>query len=147
MDKVEHIKRILNSFEKLTGNRIIVRKSPKEDFVQIENGQFVLVSHNGAKDPILNYGNQCALKLWEMTWDEFVKTPSRKTAEADIRKQRSEILSIVSKQGYYSNYESIRISSTGKQFKIKNAVIWNVSDENDLYIGQAAYFDKIQYLV
>tara|TARA_B100001778_G_C18459831_1_gene570629 strand:- start:210 stop:653 length:444 start_codon:yes stop_codon:yes gene_type:complete len=147
MDKVEHIKNVLNSFEKLTGKTIIERTTFEEDFLKIEHGAFVLVSHNGAEDPILNYGNQYALKLWEMTWGEFIKTPSRKTAEPDLRTKRSEMLTIVSKQGYYDNYEGIRISSTGKQFKIKKAVVWNVNDEKGSYLGQAAYFNNIEYLV
>lgn len=146
MDKVEHIKNVLNSFEKLTGKTIINRLNPEMDFLEIENGEFVLVSHNGAEDPILNYGNQFALKLWEMSWDDFIKTPSRKTAEPDLRVKRGEMLSIVSKQGYFDNYEGIRISSSGKQFKIKNAVVWNVTNEHGEYLGQAAYFKNIEHL-
>ena len=146
MEKVEHIKNVLNSFEKLTGKKIINRRSPEEDFLEIENGRFVLVSHNGAEDPILNYGNQFALKVWEMNWEDFIKTPSRKTAEADLRKNRDEMLKTVSKKGYFDKYGGIRISSTGKRFKIKNAVIWNVNDENDNYLGQAAYFKTIEYI-
>ena len=146
MDKVEHIKNVLNSFEKLTGKTIIERTTFEEDFLKIEQGAFVLVSHNGAEDPILNYGNQYALKLWEMTWGEFVKTPSRKTAEPDLRTKRHEMLAVVLKQGYYDHYEGIRVSSTGKQFKIKNAVVWNVNDEDGNYLGQAAYFKTIEHL-
>ena len=147
MNKVEHIKNVLNSFEKLTGKTIINRTTPEADLIEIENAEFVLVSHNGAEDPILNYGNQFALTLWEMSWNDFIKTPSRKTAEPDLRVKRGEMLSIVSKQGYFDNYEGVRISSSGKQFKIKNAVIWNVNNENGDCIGQAAYFKTIEYLL
>ena len=147
MDKVEHIKNVLNSFEKLTGKTIINRLNPEMDVLAIENGEFVLVSHNEAKDPILNYGNQFALKLWEMSWDDFIKTPSRKTAEPDLRSKRREMLSIVSKQGYFDNYQGIRISSSGKKFKIKNAVVWNVSNEHGEYLGQAAHFKTIEHLL
>ena len=147
MDKVEHIKNVLNSFEKLTGKTIINRLNPEMDFLEIENGEFVLVSHNEAEDPILNYGNQFALKLWEMSWDDFIKTPSRKTAEPDLRGKRWEMLSIVSKQGYFDNYEGIRISSSGKQNKKKNAVVWNVTNEHGEYLGQAAYFKTIEHLL
>ena len=104
MNKIEHIKNVLNSFEKLTGKTIINRTTPEADFLEIESAEFVLVSHNGAEDPILNYGNQFALKLWEMSWNDFIKTPSRKTAEPDLRVKRGEMLSIVSKQGYYENF-------------------------------------------
>ena len=146
MDKVEHVRNILNSFQRLTGRFIIDRKNAKKDFLEIENGDFILVSHNCLKDPILNYGNQFALRLWEMNWNEFIKTPSKKTAEPDLRENRSKMLNIVSKQGYFDQYEGIRVSSTGKRFKIKNAIIWNVSDDKGNFIGQAAYFNSIEYL-
>ncbi len=146
MDLINHVKNILDSFEKLTGKKIIKRSSPVSDYKKIEHGQFVLVSHNGSDDPILNYGNQFALKVWEMNWDEFVKTPSRKTAEDDKRAKRKEMLEIANKQGYFDNYEGIRISSTGKRFIIKDAIIWNVFNENGKKIGQAAFFDRIEYL-
>ena len=81
-----------------------------------------------------------------MKWDDFVKTTSKTTAETDLRENRSEILKIVSKQGYYDNYQGVRISSKGNRFKIKNAVIWNVNDENGNLIGQAAYFKTVQFI-
>ncbi len=146
MDKVQHVQRLLNSFNRLTGKSIIERSSPKEDLKKVEEGDFVLVSHNGANDPILNYGNPFALNLWELSWDEFTRTPSRKTAEADLREKRQQMLSIAEKQGYFDNYEGIRISRTGKRFLIKNAIIWNVLDENNKKIGQAAYFTEIEHL-
>ncbi len=146
MDKVEHIRNVLNSYTRLTGRTLIQRINPDEDFLNIEKGEFVLVSHNDSKNPVLSYGNHFALRLWEMSWDDFVKTPSSKTAEVDLRGDRSTMLKIVSKQGYFDNYEGIRISSTGKRFKIKNAIIWNVNDDNGKFIGQAAYFESIEYI-
>ena len=146
MNKVQHVKNVLNSFENLTGRTIIKRTTPEADLLEIENGEFFLVSHNKEDDPVLNYGNKNALKLWELSWDNFIKTPSRKTAEADLRIKRKEMLNTVSKQGYFEKYEGIRVSSKGKRFKIKNVVIWNVKDENGLYLGQAAYFNTIESL-
>lgn len=145
-DKIDHVKKLLDSFENLTGNKIINRSSPEEDFKKIEESSFVLVSHNGAEDPILNYGNPFALNLWEMSWDQFIQTPSKKTAEEDLRSKRKEMLSIAEKQGYFNGYEGVRISSSGKRFKIKNAIIWNVLDENGNKTGQAAYFKEIEML-
>ena len=146
MDKVKHVQRLLNSLEKLTGENIIKRTTPKEDLKKIERGEFVLVSHNTAEDPILNYGNPFALKLWELNWEEFTKTPSRNTTEHDLREKRQKMLKITEKQGYFDQYEGIRVSASGKRFKIKNAIIWNVLNESNFKIGQAAFFNEIQYL-
>ena len=62
MDKIEHVKILLDSFEKLVQKQIIVRTGDAvKDLKLIDEGAFALVSHNGEKDPILNYGNQLQL--------------------------------------------------------------------------------------
>ena len=40
----------------------------------------------------------------------------------------------------------VRISKTGKRFKIDQAIIWNISDAHGRYCGQAATFDTWQFL-
>jgi hypothetical protein len=62
----------------------------------------------------LNYGNQAALALWEMSWDEFTRTPSRLTAEMPNREERTRLLEIVSHNGFIENYSGVRISKTGE---------------------------------
>lgn len=146
IDKIEHVELLLNSFEALNKNKIVERTTPEEDYQKVQKGDFVLVSHNGADDPILNFGNDFALKLWEMDWDTFIKTPSRETAETDLQKKRQEMLSLVSEKGFYDQYEGIRISSSGKRFKIKNVVVWNVVKKSGVKVGQAAYFNDIEFL-
>src|SRR5579863_6713688 len=59
--------------------------SPAEYAEKIFHAPFVLVSHGTEADPVLNYGNQTALNLWEMSWTELTSTPSRLTAEAPNR--------------------------------------------------------------
>ena len=54
--------------------------SPAELAEKVFHASFVLVSHGTEVDPVLNYGNQAALALCEMTWDELTRTPSRLTA-------------------------------------------------------------------
>jgi hypothetical protein len=53
---------------------------------------FVLVSHGSEADPILNYGNRSALTLWDISWDELTRMPSRLTAEAANREERARLL-------------------------------------------------------
>jgi hypothetical protein len=48
----------------------------------------------------------------------------------------------VTANGYIDHYEGIRISSSGKRFKISNAVVWNLTDKNQNYKGQAAWFEQ-----
>ncbi|MDQ0062768.1 MEKHLA domain-containing protein [Paenibacillus harenae] len=53
---------------------------------------------------------------------------------------------MVTAYGYVDDYTSIRISSTGRRFYIKQATVWNVIDEAGVYRGQAATFTEYSYI-
>jgi len=101
---------------------------------------FVVVSHGVEPDPILNYGNQAALDLWELSWGQFTKTPSRLTAEPDDRAERGRMLKQARVNGYFDGYRGVRISSTGRRFLVEQALIWTVLDLAGRPMGQAATF-------
>jgi len=107
---------------------------------------FMLLSHGTEEDPVLNYGNAAALKLWEMTWEQFTATPSRLTAEPMERSQREKLLADAKEKGYSDGYYGIRISSGGRRFEIRNVLLWNVLDERGIYRGQAAVFSEWAYV-
>jgi len=65
---------LLDSYEKLLGHQLIERKGNAQAQAQaLFFAPLVVASHGTEADPILNYGNQKALDLWEMTWDNFIK--------------------------------------------------------------------------
>lgn len=107
---------------------------------------FVLVSHGTEADPVLNYGNHVALLLWEMSWEELTRTPSRLTAEAPNREERVRLLEAVMRNGFIDDYSGIRISKTGRRFRIAQATVWNLLDERGNYAGQAATFSRWKFL-
>lgn len=107
---------------------------------------FVLASAGAEPDPVLNYGNQRALELWEMNWETFTRTPGRHTAEAAERADREKFLTTVKKQGYIDNYRGIRVSSTGRRFEILQATVWNLRDDEGRYAGQAVIFKDVKFL-
>jgi hypothetical protein len=98
------------------------------------------------EDPILNYGNQQVLNLWEVTWAELTRTPSRLTAESVNRAERERMLERAAGQGYIDDYRGIRISRTGRQFLVEGAVVWNVHDRQRRRQGQAATFKTWRFL-
>lgn len=102
----------------------------------------VVVSHGTEADPILNYGNRAALDLWEMTWEQLVKTPSRLTAEPVNRAEREWMLEQARLRGYIDTYRGVRISSAGRRFLVDNAIVWNVLDPQGQRLGQAATFSQ-----
>lgn len=108
--------------------------------------KFVVASHDSEIDPVLNYGNQTALNLWELSWQQFTQTPSRLTAEPINREARAEMLAQVQTQGFVTNYSGIRITSTGKRFVAEQITIWNIQNSYGDNIGQGATFSSWKYL-
>ena len=144
---IEHLDRLLTSFFSLVGRDLILRDGNIEEQTRtLFHTPRVIVSHGIEDDPILNYGNKAAPCLWEMTWDEFVQTPSRKTAEPIDQAEREQLLKRTRNNGYIDDYSGIRISKTGKRFKIDRAIVWNISDAHGAYCGQAAAFDTWQFM-
>ena len=115
---------------------------PAELAQRVFEAPFVLVSHGTEADPILNYGNAAALALWEMTWEELTRTPSRLTAEAPNREERARLLDAVTRRGFIDDYSGVRISKSGRRFRISCATVWNLLTETNQPCGQAAMFDK-----
>ncbi len=132
---------LLDSFQQLLGYELISRQNTAlEQARALFFAPFVVLSHGTQTDPILNYGNQMALQLWEMTWEDFTLTPSRLTAEPVNREERQQILQKVTQQGYVDDYRGVRISSKGKRFLIEEAIVWNLVNHQGQFCGQAATF-------
>ena len=144
---IDHTAFLLHSFRHWTGRDLIPSTgSPEERARRLFDAPFVVISHGIEADPVLNYGNQAALALWEMTREEFTKMPSRSTAEPMEQAERAKLLTEVSKKGFMDGYGGIRISKTGRRFRVENATVWNLLDERDRYRGQAATFSRWTYL-
>jgi hypothetical protein len=114
--------------------------------VALDQAPFVLLSHNTAANPIFTYGNKKALEVFEMDWETLTQLPSRYSAEVLAQAEREHLLQTVNRQGYIDNYAGVRISSTGRRFLIRQAIVWNLRDAQGHYAGQAAYFDQWEYL-
>ena len=115
---------------------------PAELAQKVFEAPFVLVSHGTEADPVLNYGNAAALALWEMSWEELTRTPSRLTTEAPNREERVRLLDAVTRRGFIDDYSGVRISKSGRRFRISRATVWNLLTETNQPCGQAAMFDK-----
>ena len=139
--------RLLHSFQHWTGHSLLdVSGSPKEIAQQLFDASFVLVSHGTEPDPIFNYGNRRALELWELSWDEFTRMPSRKTVAAVEQEERDRLLAEAATKGFVTNYVGVRTSSSGKRFYIEDTILWNVLDEQNQRSGQAAAFSKGRFI-
>jgi hypothetical protein len=138
-----HAQLLLDSFVRLLGRELIDRAgTPVEQAGRLFRAPFVVVSHGTETDPILTYGNAAALALWELDFDTLLRTPSRLTAEPVHRDERARLLERTWRDGFVDDYSGIRISSTGRRFRIEQAIVWNLVDARGGYHGQAATFDR-----
>jgi hypothetical protein len=139
----EHAELILSSLFRMTGRNLVDPElSDKDRYRSLFEAPFCVVSHNTDADPVFNYGNQVALELFEMKWDDFTSLPSRLSAEQQIREERQKLLERVTQYGFIDDYKGVRVSSSGKRFLVEDAIVWNMTDENGIYCGQAAVLFK-----
>ncbi|HQR14107.1 MAG TPA: MEKHLA domain-containing protein [Nitrospira sp.] len=144
---VEWSQWLLDSYRHCLGRELIERVGGAEAQAQaLFTVPMVVVSHGTQADPILNYGSQLALTLWEMTWEQLVQTPSRLTAELVNREERERMLERARAKGYLDDYRGVRISHSGRRFLIEQAVVWNVIDPAGHRQGQAATFSRWTFL-
>ncbi|MFN9367426.1 MAG: MEKHLA domain-containing protein [Planctomycetia bacterium] len=138
-----HVQRLLDSFARLLGRELVDRSGTAiEQATRLFRAPFVVVSHGTEADPILNYGNAAALALWELDFDALLRTPSRLTAEPLHRDERARLLERTLRDGFVDDYAGVRISSTGRRFRIERATVWNLFDTAGGHRGQAATFDR-----
>jgi MEKHLA domain len=141
-----HSQRILHSYQHWTGESLFdLSASPEEIAQNLFDAPFIVISHGTEPDPIFNYGNSRALELWELSWEDFTRMPSRQSTEATEQEDRQNLLEEGAVKGL-KKFPGIRISSTGKRFYIENITLWNVLGENQQQCGQAALFWKWQYI-
>ena len=113
---IAHTRVLDCSFRKWTGRDLLPGVSDPVKLAQkVFEAPFVLVSHGTEADPVLNYGNASALALWEMSWEELTRTPSRLTAEAPNREERARLLEAVTARGFIDDYSGVRISNGGRK--------------------------------
>ena len=146
-DWQRQIQRLLDSYHRWVGAELIDRSgTPEVQARRVFDAPFVIVSHGTQADPILNSANAVALRLWELPLEKFLQTHSRLTAEPVHRDERARMLEATTRQGYIDDYQGIRISSTGRRFRIDRATVWNIVDEQGHPAGQAATFSDWIFL-
>ena len=146
-DIIAHTECLARSLRRWTGIELMPGVSdPSELSRCVFDAPFVLVSHGTEADPVLNYGNRSALKLWDTTWEALTRMPSRQTAEAPNREERARLLERVTRDGFIADYSGVRIGTTGRRFRIARATVWNLLTPAGEPCGQAAMFSEWTFL-
>ena len=138
---------VLDSYRRWVGGELIERRgSPEEQAGALFAVPGVVVTHGAGADPLLTYGNRTALTLFETTWDELRRMPSRLTAEPVDQAERAQMLARAAAQGVLTDYRGIRISATGRRFLVEDATVWTVVTPDGAPVGQAATFSAWRWL-
>lgn len=127
---------IADSHLRLTGRRLVGESTADALWA----APIVIVAHDTAPDPIFFFGNARALALFETTPEAFTAMPSRLSAEPGLRAERDRLMARVTRDGFIDDYSGIRISATGRRFRIHRATVWNLVDAAGRLHGQAAAF-------
>lgn len=142
-----HVDLLRRSLKRLTGRDLAPPGlSSSEAARTVFEAPFVVLSHDTAEDPVFNYANLRALELFEATWDQLTTLPSRRSAEAPQRAERERLLQEVTANGYIADYAGVRISLGGCRFRIAQALVWNLIDDDGCRRGQAAMISQWEYL-
>jgi hypothetical protein len=129
------------SFRHWTGRMLVEAAATGDDVGRLLfEAPFAVLAHGGGDDPVFCYGNRTALSLFELSWAELTRLPSRLSAEPDARPERARLLQRVSEAGFIDDYSGVRIARSGRRFRIRRAVVWNLRDEASRCCGQAARF-------
>lgn len=132
---------IAASFHRLLG-RPLLPEAGADTWAALWHAPAVIVAHGTEDDPVFFYGNRLALELFEMDFAAFTRLPSRCSAEPLVREERERLLQRVSRDGYIDDYAGVRISASGRRFRIEQAVVWNLLDADGSLHGQAATFGQ-----
>ena len=131
---------ITESFAHLTGRTLVADGG--DPALALWSAPRAIVAHGTGQDPIFFYGNRLALTLFEIAIADFIRMPSRLSAEPMARDERARLLARVAADDVIEDYAGVRISATGRRFRITQAVVWNLKDANGSIHGQAAAFDR-----
>ena len=133
-----------DSYQRLTGRPLVSAEG--DSVAALWSAPFAIVAHGTEADPIFYFGNRMALTLFEMAFDAFTRLPSRFSAEPLAREERAQLLERVTRGGIIDDYAGVRISRTGRRFRISNASVWNLADTDGAAVGQAAAFAEWVYV-
>lgn len=139
IDLPQHVAILQESYRHWTGKMLLTAEISGEDAVQwLDKAPFAVVSHDIRPDPVFNYANRTALRLFGMALERFTELPSRLSVEPTEQDKRARLMEQVSRDGYIEGYSGMRIAGDGRKFMILNATVWNLLDERGEYYGQAA---------
>ncbi len=138
---IQRLSRIIVASHRRWTGRELVPEAPAAELARdLYELPAVVLAHAPGPDPLFIYANHTAQHLWELDWPSFLALPSRRSAEPEFGPERAAMLAQAQRDGFFAGYRGIRITATGRRFRIEDALLWNLVDEDGAPAGQAATF-------
>jgi hypothetical protein len=148
-DRVVQRCRILaDSFQRVFA-RPVIPQPPADDRALAQalyDAPVVIVSHGDEPDPVFWFANRTAQRLWEVAWADFIRMPSRQSVESGGHEERERLLARTRACGGIDDYQGVRISASGRRFRIQDVAFFNLSAPSGALVGQAAVFATWRHL-
>jgi hypothetical protein len=134
---------LIESYFRKTGRPLFDQEVEIQDVAQLLwEAPFALLSHDASEDPKVTYANKVGLELFEAEWDEMIGIESKNTAreEGDInhREERAAMLREALQKGFVDDYQGVRVSLKGNEFRILDATIFSIESPGGEAMGQGA---------
>jgi PAS domain-containing protein len=143
---IEHSTHIIASYDSVFGASLLGRQfySAAAMAKSLYHAPFTVVAHN--VDNVFNYGNAQALFMFKKNRDELIGMESYKTVSELDRGTRERLLQGVYQFGFVDNYKGVRVAGDGSLLEITDVRIWNVTNHEGAFIGQAAMIPHWHHL-
>lgn len=135
---------VLDSYRRIVGQQLVPAGLDAAQAAHWLYGDapFCVLAHDTSADPCFIYANKAAQRCFEYPWSEFMRLPSRLSAEAPNRAERQGLLDRVRRDGFADGYRGLRISRSGRRFFIENGTVWQLLDGRGGLHGQGAMFPR-----
>lgn len=134
---------ILRSYRHWAGEELIDVAAAADDAERARalfGAPVAVLAHDGRSDPLCIYMNAAALAEFELTPAQAASFRTRETAAPKDRAERSVALAGVAEAGLVRGYRGVRVSASGRRFRLDDGRIWTLLDDGGLIVGQAAAF-------
>ncbi|ADB48953.1 MEKHLA domain-containing protein [Conexibacter woesei] len=134
---------LLHSYRQWAGEDLLALASDDDDALRARalfDAPFAVLAHDTRPDPMCIYANAAALAAFELGLADAPAFATSRTVEPAARDERRAALARAEEAGLLRGYSGVRVSTTGRSFRIHDGRIWTVLDDNGRRVGQAATF-------
>ena len=105
--------------------------------------RFAILSHGNQSDPVYNYVNAAGFRVFQWPAALYHRLPSRFSAPDGADRQRRAVVIQSATQASNITYidEAVRVRYPNATVTLKDAVLWNVYDNDGVRVGQTVLFD------